>query len=69
LWIGCGHQHGEDEQFLCFIQPDKPIIRKWLKKINTTEKVSRVAKALEKIFTSDPEIRDVCWLEQEKAQL
>ena len=23
LWIGCGHQYGDDETFLCFIEPSK----------------------------------------------
>ena len=58
LWIGCGHQYGEDDQFLCFVQPDKPVIRKWFKKIDTTEQVSRIVEALENILTSDPEIRE-----------
>jgi len=58
LWIGCSHQYGEDDQFYCFVQPDKPVIRKWFKKIETTEQVSRVVEALENILTSDPEIRE-----------
>jgi hypothetical protein len=62
LWIGCGHQSGEDDEYLCFIHPDKPIISKLFKKISTTQLVSRVAEALEKILTSDPDIRDFRWL-------
>jgi hypothetical protein len=62
-WIGCGHQNGEDDEFLCFIEPSKPIVRKLFKKIDTTEAVRRLAAALDKILTSDPEIRDVRWVE------
>ena len=62
-WIGCGHQNGEDDEFLCFIEPSKPVIRKLFKKIDTTQAVGRVAAALDKILTSDPEIRDVRWVE------
>ena len=61
LWIGCGHQYGDDDQFLCFIEPSKPMIRQWFKKIDTTAQVGRVQTALEKIFSADPDIREVRW--------
>ena len=63
LWIGCGHQYGDKEQFLCFIEPSKPIIRKLFKKIDTTPAVGHLHDALHKILTSDPEITDVRWSE------
>jgi hypothetical protein len=62
LWIGCGHQSGDDDQFLCFIQPDKPFIRRWFRKIDTTEHISRLAEALEAILSSNPAIRNLRWL-------
>ena len=62
-WVGCGHQDGDDDEFLCFIEPGKPVIRKFFKKIDTTQAVGRVAAALDKILTSDPEIREVRWVE------
>lgn len=61
LWIGCGHQDGDDETFLCFIVPDKPVIRRWFRKIDTSVQVGRAAEALEKILTSDPDIRKFRW--------
>lgn len=64
LWIGCGHQYGAPDTFLCFIEPSKPVIRKSLKKVDTTNTVDGLAKALESIFTSDPEIKDFRWLEE-----
>jgi len=67
LWIGCGHQYGEDEQFLCFIEPSKPVIRKWFKKIDTTEAAGRLSEALDKILTSDVEIREVHWTSEGRA--
>jgi len=63
LWIGCGHQDGDDDEFLCFIEPSKPVIRKLFKKIDTTEAVAHLAKALDAILTSDPDIRDLRWVE------
>jgi hypothetical protein len=64
LWIGCGHQSGDNDEFLCFIHPDKAVIRKWFKTINTAEKIGRLANALEKILTSDPAIRDFRWRDE-----
>lgn len=61
LWIGCGHQCGEDHEFLCFIEPSTPFVRKWFKKMDTREPVGRVVAALETILETNPEIRDIRW--------
>ena len=62
LWIGCGHQNGDNDEFLCFIEPSEPYIRKWFKKIDTTAQVGRVADALKKIIESHPNIHSVSWM-------
>jgi hypothetical protein len=67
LFIGCGHQYGDADEFLGFVHPDKPTIRRWFKKIDTTAEVGRVADALEKILTADPEIREIRWQDGEKS--
>jgi hypothetical protein len=61
LWIGCGHQDGEPDQFLVFIEPSKPAIRKWFKTIDTTPVLNNLATILDRILSSDPQIRDVRW--------
>ena len=61
LWIGCGHQGGDNDEFLCFIEPSKPFIRKWFKKIDTTEQVSRVSNALKRVLESTLEIHSITW--------
>ena len=61
LWFGCGHQQGDNNEFLCFIEPRKPFIRKWFNKIDTTLKVGRVSEALRKVLESDPDIRNINW--------
>jgi len=65
LALCCGHQGGAADEFLCFIDPWKPVIRRWFKKIETTPQVGRVADALDKILKSDPDIKDVHWMEGE----
>jgi hypothetical protein len=61
LWVGCGHQRGDSDEFLCFIEPSKPFIRKWFRKIDTSEQVGRVSNAMRKILESNPEIRSINW--------
>ncbi len=65
LWIGCGHQHGEQDEFLCFIEPSKPSIRKGFKRIDTTAQVLRVSETLNKVLESNPDIRDIHWTSDE----
>lgn len=65
LAICCGHQSGDDDEFLCFTDPKTPIIRKLLKKIDATEQLSRIVGALEKILSSDPAITNIEWTDEE----
>ena len=66
LAICCGHQNGDDDEFLCFTDPATPIIRKLFKRINATQELTRVVTAMEKILSSDPEIANVEWTEVKK---
>ena len=61
LWIGCGHQFGNDDEFLCFIEPHKPVIRKFFKKVDTTRRVGSLQEAIDKILHSTSDIRNIKW--------
>lgn len=65
MFIGCGNQKDPDgNQFLCFIDPGKPEVRKGLfKKISTVADIERVAEALDKALRSHPEVRELSWEE------
>jgi len=64
LAVCCGHQDGEDDQFLCFTDPATPVVTKFFfKKIDASGPLSRLTEALREILASDPEIRDVVWSE------
>jgi len=63
LAICCGHQNGDDDQFLCFTNPDTPVVKKLFKKIDATPQLTRLTDAMRQILSSDPEIRDVVWTE------
>ena len=65
LAICCGHQDGEDDEFLCFTDPSRPVVRKLFKKIDATEELGRVVSELARIFSSDPDVRDVAWTESD----
>ncbi len=61
LAICCGHQNGDDDEFLCFTEPSTPLIKKLFKKIDATEQLRRLVGTMEKILAADPGIRDVEW--------
>jgi len=66
LAVCCGHQNGDDDEFLCFSDPATPIIRKFFKKIDATHELMRVVAAMDNILSSDPGITDIEWIEVEK---
>jgi hypothetical protein len=61
LAICCGHQDGDEDEFLCFTDPATPIVKKLFRKTDATEQLSRLVAVMTKILTSDPEIRNVEW--------
>ena len=61
--VCCGHQDGDDDEFLCFTEPTRPVVKKLFKKIDATEQLMKLTTALEQILSSDPDIRDVVWQE------
>ena len=63
LAICCGHQYGDDDEFLCFTEPRTPKIRKLFKKIDASEQLEKIIKAMDEVLTSEPDIRDIKWME------
>ena len=63
LAICCGHQNGDEDEFLCSTDPSTPVVKKFFKKIDATAQLTRLTEAMQQIFASDPEIRDVVWIE------
>lgn len=59
----CGHQDGEDDEFLCFTEPDRPVVSKFLRKVDMTAPLTRLVGAVDAILRADPEIRDIVWRE------
>ncbi len=64
LWVGCGNADDTADEYLCFIEPSKPTVRKWLKTIDTRATVERLAAALDTILREHPDTRDLRWLDE-----
>ena len=61
LWIGCGNYDEYPDGFLCFIEPSKPSVRRWFRKIETAARVHAVANALEAALGAHPQIHSIRW--------
>ena len=63
LGICCGHQSGDEDEFLCFTDPQAPIVKKLFKTIDVSAELTRLTDALRQILANDPDIVDVVWRE------
>lgn len=68
LWIGCGNYEEGEDAFLCFIEPSKPVLRRWFKKIETAEVIERVASALEASLQSNEKVSGIKWWTENEAR-
>lgn len=66
LWIGCGRYQEYPDGFLCFIEPHKPIVRKFLSKVDTRERIAALQHAMDRILTEDAGIRAKRWWTHEE---
>jgi hypothetical protein len=53
LWIGCGNDEEHPDGFVCFIEPQERFVRRWFKKIDTTQRVSAVRQALDDALNAE----------------
>lgn len=68
LWVGCGNYEEYANGFLCFIEPSKPTIRKWFKKIETTETVEKLASAIQSILEQSGKTSNIRWWSEVEAR-
>ena len=61
LWLGCANYEEYEDGFLCMIQPSKPFIRRWFKKVDLRPAQERVADVLDGLLAGDAEIHGVRW--------
>lgn len=65
LALCCGHQYGDDDEFLVFTDPSSPTIKKLFRTIDATPQLTRLVDALREILESDSDIREIVWSEPE----
>lgn len=68
LWIGCANYQETEEGFLCFIEPSKPVIRHWFKKIETEPRVESLGLALEAILLGSGKVSAFRWWTDDEVQ-
>ena len=61
LWVGCGNYEEFENGFLCFIEPSKPIVKKWFSKIDATPTVEKLASALEALLQGSGKVSKFRW--------
>jgi hypothetical protein len=61
LALCCGHQYGDDDQFLVFTEPSTPKVKKLFRTIDAEPQLTRILDALRKILESDTDIREIVW--------
>ncbi|RKS91250.1 hypothetical protein DFR51_0809 [Sphingosinicella microcystinivorans] len=66
LWIGCGFYPELEDGMLCFIEPSKPYVRRWLKRVSTTEVVELLASALESTLRKSGKAQDLRWWSEDE---
>ncbi len=53
LGLCCGHQDGDDDEFMCFTDPSTPIVKKLFRKTDVTAELRRLTEAMQEILSSD----------------
>src|SRR5690242_13410594 len=52
LALCCGHQDGDDDEFLVFTDPSAPIVRRLFKTIDITAQLGKLIEAMQHILSS-----------------
>jgi hypothetical protein len=61
LWIGCGHYAEYQDGFLCFIEPHTPVVWKFLKRVDTRDRIEALRQAMDKVLSEEAGIRCKRW--------
>ncbi len=66
LAIECGNYDEYPDGFLCFIEPHKPVIRRLFRKVDTTERVTSLQQAMNKVLSETEGIYGIRWWTHEE---
>lgn len=68
LWVGCGNYEEFENGFLCFIEPSKPFVGKWLSQVETVPTVERLASALEAALRQRGNLTRLRWWSDDESR-
>ncbi|HEY5710932.1 MAG TPA: hypothetical protein VIT38_03465 [Allosphingosinicella sp.] len=63
LWIGCGNIEESANGFLVFVEPSRPFVRKWFRKIATEPAVAPLAAALHAVLADSGKVSGLTWVD------
>lgn len=66
MWVGCGRYQEYPDGFLCFIEPHTAFVRRFLKRVDTRERVAELQQALDKVLAESAGIRAKRWWTHEE---
>lgn len=68
LWVGCGNYPEYKNGFLCFIEPYKEKIKKFLffGTIETKPRITELQKAMNEVLKAEPAIQQLKWFTHEE---
>lgn len=61
LWIGCGRYQQYDDGFLCFIEPHQPFVWRFLKRLDTRERINALREAIDMLLIEEEGVRSKRW--------
>jgi hypothetical protein len=61
LWIGCGNLDGEEDGFLCFVEPAKATAGTWPRRKDTRPVTDRLANEVYDVLTANLHVEQVQW--------
>lgn len=59
--IGCGHQMGDDDEYLVFVRPESDRVFRWFRFHDTRPIRQKVTDAIDAALRADPEVREIEW--------
>lgn len=61
LWIGCGHYQEYEDGFLCFIEPHKPLVWRFLRRVDIREHINQLRQAMDMVLAEGEGIKSKRW--------
>ena len=61
IYIGCTNEEESEKSFRCIFTPNKQFIRKWFKKIDTTNDMKKITDIIDSILHEDVLITKIRW--------